>query len=89
MSVLNNCHLLCASGAVNSVPIRDGVQLDRFWLPSLLHVHTRKTPADELEKENIKNQDLTSDPRRQLTDAEKRRWNHELGPAGILLNGWM
>lgn len=33
-----------------------------------------------------KDQDLTPDPRRQLTDAEKRWWNHELGPADILVN---
>lgn len=52
MSVLDNCHLLCASGTVNSVSIRDGVELDRLWLPSLLHVHTHA--RHEPEKETMK-----------------------------------
>lgn len=44
-SLLDRCDLLRGSGTVNSVSIRDGVELDRLWLPSFLHVHTRKTPA--------------------------------------------
>lgn len=35
-------HSLCGSGAVDSVSIGDRVELDRLWLPSLLHVTLEK-----------------------------------------------
>lgn len=44
MSVDEHWHSLCGSGAVDSVSIGDRVELDRLWLPSLLHV-THKEPA--------------------------------------------
>ena len=36
-------HSLCGSGAVDSVSIGDGVELDRLRLPSLLHVAHKET----------------------------------------------
>lgn len=86
MFVLDKCDLLCGPGAVNRVSIRDGVELDRLWLPSLLHVHSPEAPADTREE---KYQDLGSKSCRELTAAEKRRRNHELDAADILVNGWM
>lgn len=76
-SLLGRCHLLCGPGTVNSVSIRDGVELDRLRLPSLLHGHARKTPADghakPRDKKMYKSQDLASNHCRQMTAAEKRQ----------------
>lgn len=53
-----------------------------------MFTHTQDTSGRTGER-NYENQDLASDPRRQQTGAEKRRWKHELDPADILVSGWM
>lgn len=88
MSVVDeHWHSLCGSGAVYSVSIGDRVELDRLWLPSLLHV-THKKPAGAQTNEvygwKPAEEELSCSSRRcqvtrhGLTDEDTQRCSHEL-----------
>ena len=98
-------HSLCGSGAVDSVSIGDGVELDRLRLPSLLHVAHKEnswctnTRAMDGARTHTRSHTLTvTHTHTHALGLVDRDWQEEETHSGavtswrdwyFLLNGWM